>query len=201
MADRSDLTVEGYCFGTQADAERAQTEKKKAEYFESRLIGKSAQNILAVYNKILDEKVFVTPAGWEYLKKLQGQLRSMEVEEEKIRPIPLFVTFFHDEEKTVVRPRILPKKKRDTTKDAFRISVLINIMLAVLVGIMFYIAVKSDNPNIINYRNEIVSEYATWEQELTEREKEIRKKEAELGMETGFEEADTTESEEPPEEE
>ncbi|MCM1135341.1 MAG: hypothetical protein NC400_07160 [Clostridium sp.] len=182
MADRSDLLVEGYCFGSQADAERAQTEKKKADYFASRLADKSAQNILAVYNRILDEKVFVTPTGWEYLKKLQEQLRSMGVEEEKIRQIPLFVTFVHEEEK-VVRQRVIPKKKRDTARDAFRISALINIVLAIMVGVMFFIAVKSDNPNIINYRNRIVSEYATWEQELTEREKAVKKKEAELGLE------------------
>lgn len=46
---------------------------------------------------------------------------------------------------------------------------------------MFAIASGSDNPNIINYRNAIVNEYASWEQELTEREKAVRRKEAELG--------------------
>lgn len=180
MADRNDLLAEGYCFGSQTDALRAQAELKKAEYFESRLAGRNAQNILAVYNKMLDEKVFVTPPGWEYLKKLQTQLKEMGVEEEKIRPVPLFVTFVHEEEKTEVRQRIVPKKKKDTARSMLRISVLINIMLAVLVGVMFYIAVTGDNPNIINYRNAVLNEYAAWEQELTEREKEVRKKEIEL---------------------
>ena len=46
---------------------------------------------------------------------------------------------------------------------------------------MFAIASGSDNPNIINYRNVIVNEYVSWEQELTEREKAVRRKEAELG--------------------
>lgn len=187
MADRSDLLVEGYCFGSQADASRAQAELKKAEYFESRLAGRNAQNVLAVYNKILDEKVFVTPLGWEYLKKLQTQLRELGVEEEKIRPVPLFVTFAHEEEKTEVRQRIIPKKKKDTARSMLRISVLINITLAVLVGVMFYIAVNSDNPNIINYRNAVLNEYATWEQELTEREKKVRKKEIEFRIGSGEE--------------
>lgn len=180
MADRSDLSIEGYCYGSQTDAKRAEVELKKAEYFESKLAGRNAQNVLAVYNKILDEKIFATPTGWEYLKKLQRQLRELNVEEEKIRPIPLFVTFVHEEEKAVVRERIIPKKKKDTAKSMLRMSVLFNIMLAVLVGVMFYIAATSDNPNIINYRNEVVNEYAAWEQELTEREKEVRKKEIEL---------------------
>ena len=113
MADRSDLVVEGYCFGSQNDAQRAQAELKKAEFFESRLAGRNAQNVLAVYNKILDEKVFVTPAGWEYLRKLQAQLKEMGVQDEKIRPVPLFVTFAHEEEKPTARERIIPKKKKD----------------------------------------------------------------------------------------
>ena len=189
MADRSDLLVEGYCFGSQADAQRAQAELKKAEFFESRLAGRNAHNVLAVYNKILDEKIFVSPAGWEYLRKLQAQLKEMGVEDEKIRPVPLFVTFAHEEEKPVARERIIPKKKKDTARSALRVSVLINIALAILVGVMFSIAITSDNPNIINYRNAVLDEYASWEQELTEREKEVRRKEIELRIGSGTEEA------------
>ncbi len=45
---------------------------------------------------------------------------------------------------------------------------------------MFMIAVNSDNPNILNYETTIINKYASWDQELTERENKIREKEAEL---------------------
>ena len=48
---------------------------------------------------------------------------------------------------------------------------------------MFAITLKSDNPNILNYKNAIVNQYASWEQELSEREKQLRQKENELGLE------------------
>ena len=39
-----------------------------------------------------------------------------------------------------------------------------------------------ENANIINYRNAIVNEYSTWEEELSQREHAVREKERELGI-------------------
>lgn len=180
MAEKTDFYAEGYWFGSLQDASQAQMEKKKAAYFESKLKGKDAQNILAVYDKILDEKIFSTPVGWEYLKYLQEKLRILGVQEERIRPIPMYVSFIHDNEESVVRQRIKPARKRDKTSDRLKISVIINILLGILVIAMFVIALSSKNPNILNYKRTIENEYAAWEQELTEREKLVRQKEAEL---------------------
>ena len=45
---------------------------------------------------------------------------------------------------------------------------------------MFLITLKSDNPNILNYKQVLTNQYASWEQNLTERENRIREKEQEL---------------------
>ena len=66
----------------------------------------------------------------------------------------------------------------------------INILLVVLVLAMFVITLKSDNPNILNYRQAITNEYASWEQELTERENKVREKEQMLGMEAESDDPD-----------
>ena len=186
MTDNNDFFAEGYHFGSLEDAEQARTEKKKAEYFEERLNGKNTKNILAVYDKILDERIFETPVGWEYVKQLQQELRQLGVPEERIRPIPLYVTFAHKEQSTMealVRERVKPSRKISPDRKKLRTSVIVNIFLGVLVVAMFVITLKSDNPNILNYQKAIVNQYAAWEQELTEREKLVRQKETELGLE------------------
>ena len=181
VAEKNDFYVEGYRFSSLEDAEQAQMEQKKAAYFETKLKGKNVQNMLAAYDKILDEKIFLTPVGWEYLKYLQEELRALGVEEERIRPISVYVAFSHGkEEEAAVRQRIKPVKKRDKSRGRLKISILVNILLGILVIAMFVITLKSDNPNILNYRKRIVNEYAAWEQELTEREKLVKQKEAEL---------------------
>lgn len=183
---QNDLCVDGYRFGSIEDAKEAQVEKIKAEYFSNRLHGKNAESMLAVYDKVLDDKIFETPIGWEYLKRMQREMQRNGLSREQIRPIPMYVTFSHKEDAVSappVRQRIRPSQKRNEDKRNLRISVLVNILLVILVLAMFYITLNSKNPNIINYKNAILNEYASWEQELTDRESAIREKENALGIE------------------
>lgn len=186
MAENNEFRVEGYHFGTLEDAKQARLEKKEAEYFEARLGGGTAGNMLSVYNKILDEKVFTTPVGWEYVKQLQQRLRTLGVSEELIRPIPMYVTFVHEKQSVMdnlVRERVKPSRKLSKDKKNLRKSVFVNVVLGILVLAMFIITMKGSNPNILNYKKNITNQYASWEQELTGREKQLRQKENELGVE------------------
>lgn len=181
MAEITDFYVAGYRFDTMEDVEQAQIEQKKATYFKEKLEDKGAQNILAAYDSILDEKIFVTPVGWEYLKHIQEELIDIGVPEEQIRPIPLFATFVHnDSRESTVKQRVISAKKRNDGQDKFIISVIANIVLFILVVAMFVITLNSENPNILNYKTQIINKYAAWDQELTERENRVREKEAEL---------------------
>ena len=75
MEDRKELVVGGYRFDRLSDASEAALEIEKATYFEQRISGRSPENMLAIYDKVLDERIFVTPVGWEYLKFLQARLK------------------------------------------------------------------------------------------------------------------------------
>ena len=186
MAEKDNLLVNGYRFGSFKDAQIAEEEIKKARYFENRLTGKSGRNRLAVYDQLLDKKVFQTPVGWEYLKYMQDELEGLGISEEEIRPIPMYMTFAHEEvteEERPVRQRIRPSRK-NKTENKYRISLLVNVFLAVLVIAMFVITLKSDNPNILNYKQAVLNQYATWDQELNEREKIVREKEKMLQIES-----------------
>lgn len=178
--ERKGQVVEGYRFGTEADKAEALLEIEKATYFEQRLSGRTAENILAVYDKMLDEKIFVTPVGWEYLKYLQERLEDEGVAKDRIRPIPMYQTFYHtDIEKTqnkgIARERIQPSsKKKRTADEKLRISMLVNVLLCILVITLFIITLKGENANALNYRRAIINEYASWEQELSEREAALK---------------------------
>lgn len=65
---------------------------------------------------------------------------------------------------------------------SFGISVAMNVILVLLVMGMFMITLYSDNPNILNYKTQIINEYASWEQELRAREREVSGRERELGI-------------------
>lgn len=181
--DKTVLCAEGYRFGSEKDLEQAELEKKRVDYFRAKMNRRNIKGMLAVYDKLLDDKIFVTPVGWEFLRELQMDMASAGVPLEQIRPIPLYVTFLHGEREDTaspVRQRIRSTKKTDTAKRQFRLSLGINVVLAILVVSLFAIALKSDNPNILNYERALVDKYATWEQELTQRERELKQRENEL---------------------
>lgn len=83
MAEQKEYCVDGYHFMSVEDAREAQVETVKAEYFGSKLQGKNAESMLAVYDKVLDEKMFETPIGWEYLKSCKESFAAMEFRKDR----------------------------------------------------------------------------------------------------------------------
>lgn len=183
MEERDDLIVEGYRFATVADAETARQDVKRVKTLENNLDYKNPQNVLALYNKALETKIFQTPIGFAYLLKIQEHLKHCGISGEKIKPVPLNVTFSN---KTAasrsIRQSVAARKPKVEYKGRFITSVCLNLILVMVVAAMFYISFNSDIPNIINYRREIQNEYSQWEQELTDREAAVRQAEREYNI-------------------
>lgn len=174
-----DLVVEGYRFATVADAETARMELKKIENLEQRLDYRRPQNVLLVYNRAVDNRVFLTPVGFSYLQKMQKELLKWGVPADKVRPVPLYATFSN---KTANSRsiRLSVAQRHPEYQGRFLASLLINIVLVVLVAAMVLFAWNTDTPNIINYRRAIENEYSEWEQELTQREQAVREEKRKL---------------------
>ncbi|WP_337664137.1 hypothetical protein [Suilimivivens sp.] len=187
MAQKDEYQVDGYLFISKVDRDLALEEKQKIDYFEEKTKGKNKTMLLNLYDSILDQKLFKTPVGLEYLRKLREELIADGYEESQIRPIPLYRNYSYKTGEEIdvsyVKRRVKPSDRREKKVGYLQISVCFNLLLILLVITMFVITMKSDNPNILNYKKQILNEYASWEQELTERENRVREKEQELSME------------------
>lgn len=181
METNDDFIVEGYRFATLADAETARLDAKRVKALEDNLDYRKPQNVLALYHKALDTKIFQTPIGFTYLIKIQDRLRRCGIAPENIRPIQLNTTFTNKTEANRSIRRSIAARQPEY-KGRFIASICINILMVVMIIAMFVIALESDHPNIINYRREVVNEYSEWEQELTEREQAVRAAEREVGI-------------------
>ena len=85
-------------------------------------------------------------------------------------------------------------KKTDGYRKKYEITLFISVILAVSVIGMFIVASTSDSPTIVDYQSKLLNRYASWEQELTEREKAVSEKEQELGIQVDTEQTDFTDS-------
>lgn len=193
----ADKTIDGFTFSDGADVALVEAEIARIKYITDRINMTNAQSVFAVYDKLVQGGIFVTPIGHEYLRTLQDYLyKSPEIPDESIRSIPVAISYTRaldkraeDREEKMEKSR---NKYRKTFRNEYKVSLIANLILIVLVIAMFVITLKADNPNMINYREAILNQYSEWEQDLTEREKVIREKENSLGIVPGSAETDTT---------
>jgi hypothetical protein len=132
----------------------------------------------------LEQELFVTPVGIRFLMELQNiLLNSGYMGKADIPPIQVKAP-----EVVKVEVPVAPVKKVSQTpvmtvkkdyKRPFHVALFFAIVMTISVIGMFAInAVSQNNVNIINYREQILDEYSTWESQLKTEEERLEKWEA-----------------------
>lgn len=209
------VSVGGFSFENKDEAEQAKKEIEGIRYIKTKTDMNDPEVILQVYNKMIGQKLFETAVGYSYLKDLQEYLTTIPfIKNEDILPIP--VTHPRLEESLKKQKREIAQKERVRAVRArqreknlakidrkaletesfgkLKISLCVNAILVVCVVAMFAMALTSDSPTIVDYQSKLLNRYASWEQELTEREKAVSEKEQELGIQVDTEQTDFTDS-------
>ena len=186
MANVEELTVDGFIFANPQDVEVAKNEIKKIAYIEAHSDMTNVSMIKSIYEKAIESRSFQTPIGLEYMRELQKAIEASGIPEKDIKPIPLYTTFkrlsLNDSEP--VKKRVTKAQKNEMTlKLKYRNAVIIASILGVLVIVMLMITLNGTTPNAMNYKNAVLNQYSSWEQELTRREAAVREKERELNIE------------------
>lgn len=189
MADNKEkIVVGGFAFSSEEEAKQAKQEIEGVKFIKEKMDKDDPVAVLQLYNKMIRQNLFETVIGYSYLKDLQEYLWSVpSVNNEEILPIPIKHWVSADQMK---RSRPAPKKPKQTKeryinidyKNRYRIMRGIAVVLAICIVAMFAISMTSNTPTILNYEQTLINRYAQWEQELNEREGQIREKEAELGI-------------------
>lgn len=177
--------VDGFLFEDEATAELAKKEEEGVRFIKERTALNNPEVVFKLYKKLIDQELFVTPVGQRFLVELQNILLcSNYIPRAEVPPIKAVVREIPKEE--IERPVEKVTKKIDTKvggeyKRPFYIALFFAIVFGVSVIGMFLInKLSSNSVNILNYREEILNEYAGWEAELKEKEAELRAREKAL---------------------
>lgn len=177
-------------------------ERQAVEYLKKQIDMGEPNTVLAVYKQVIEQNVFHTQIGYDFLQELKDFLYanpsipnssvpefqttspakpkkpgSQEKKKPQKKPEPKTKSPSSSPKDTAKRPL----KKKETNK-ILLFSLFLNIVFLVMVVIMFVLTLTSDSPNIINYREKIENEYAQWEEDLTNREQELKQREAAIGQ-------------------
>ncbi len=181
----NNFIVEGFRFSSEEDCQKASMDSSKIKLLETRVKASKPENLKAVYEKSIENKIFKTPIGWGYLNGIRKKLIESGLDDESIIPIPIEISLTRHSaiENLRVKQRIKPDEGARKVNFGWIFSIVLNVALVIVVIIMFVIAFTSENDNIINYKNNVTNRYASWEQDLKEREKKVREAEKKLGIE------------------
>lgn len=181
---KEELTVGGYVFASHEDAELARNEIKKISYIETKMDMANMNTVLSIYNKALENDTFQTPIGMEFMHGMYSMLVDSGFDKHELEPYPLHTTFKRLDlsNASPMRKFVAKKTNENSLKVKYRNSVLINLLLAVLIIALLVIVYNGPNMNAINYKAAVTNQYASWEQNLKEREQAVKDKERELNI-------------------
>ncbi len=184
--------VNGYQFETKEDYEEAIREKKGIQYLNAQLDFNNGEKVLSIYMELIDKKIFITPIGIDYLKKLRNAILKSEIEpKEKLPAVYVPCSGKNHQEK--IEKYVSQKYENDMKSmqkslkkhsNRFKTSFLINIVLLGMVIVMFFITLTSSNINIINFETKLQDKYASWAEELKQKEQDLRELQIELESES-----------------
>ncbi|MCR5144287.1 MAG: hypothetical protein K6B67_03130 [Lachnospiraceae bacterium] len=162
-------------FGTLNEANEAQKEYEAIEHITKQVDFSDLEVVENLYLQLLEQDMFHTEIGNIFMKKLEAQIDKLKEKNRENKP----VEDSYKAKSTVRDERTIKKlerqvKKYKTLTNVFRVACI--AMLVIIVG-MFYVASTINSPNILNYKEKITNEYASWAQELTEKEKSLIERE------------------------
>ncbi|MCR5665477.1 MAG: hypothetical protein K6G01_01480 [Eubacterium sp.] len=184
---KNSYIVNRYEFETQQEFERAKKEEAAARFIRQKLEFAAPEKVLQIYNKVIDEKMFETPVGLQFLRELQMHLvNSPSIQSDKIHNIPVKTKVAETGESTL--EKTLNPQEGKESPDAkkwhrrFGVVLLLVFILIAMVISMFVILQTSDNITILNYKEQIINQYEDWETQLEEREQKVKEYEEKYGI-------------------
>lgn len=195
--------IMGFEFNNEENFNMAKRELDYMMHINEKLDTLSSEKTLELYNKLIDDKLFKTNIGMEFLRKLQKKLfEDKAIDNSKIKNIP--ATIYSEEandkpdnsnrrdrknsgasnnKKDIVskenkknNTRVNSsgnKGKNNKYKDLYIKMLIINLALVITIVVMFVITKRANKFDEDYYRESIENEYVSWQKALEEKESSI----------------------------
>jgi len=170
------FTFQGHTFDDEKQLIAAKKEAEAVEYLRSKTDFGNMNNLRKLYDRILDRNMMETVIGIEFLKEIRETLLSSGMfKEEQLRPIPLLPEVKKLKKRVESQKRSRERTLLERCERQNTILKTVCFFLIVLVIAMFAIVLLGKrSPLAIRYEEQIVNKYASWAQEIREKEEYLR---------------------------
>ena len=159
------------------DQALARKEKQAVDYIRKNVNLSDMAMVEKVYEQLKRQGTFQTSVGLGFLQELEDLIRAKQVDD-VVKTDPKTGMKMNLYTKDQVLAEL--KKVRAIQQRKVTLLTASTIILSVMVVLMFAITLTSKLPTIVNYKQMVTDEYASWETELRNREDEVRRRELEV---------------------
>ncbi len=170
------FTFQGHTFDDEKQLIAAKKEAEAVEYLRAKTDFGNMNNLIKLYNRILDRDMMETVVGIEFLKEIRETLiGSGMFTEEQVRPVPLLpeVKKLKKRQETQKRSKertLLERSERQNTI----LKVVCFFLVVLVIGMFAIVLTGTRSPLAIRYEEQILNKYASWAEELQEKEDYLR---------------------------
>ncbi len=186
--------VDGFSFESEEEARQAKKEVDGIAYIRTQTKMNDPDVIFSLYNRLVEQQIFETVIGIEFLRELQNYLESVPyIKKEDIVPIPVPDKGLDEERRLREEQRFMRRQQKLQQRSGseqfyrrrYRVTgVLCAVLAAIVVGMFAITYISGSSTNIFNYEQKIIDKYEAWEQELTQREADVSRREQILQNQT-----------------
>lgn len=151
-----------------------QKEQQAIAYIRSNIDLTDKQMVAKVYRQLIHQNTFQTPAGLAFVKELEGILSEKPKDDAPGRT--------KDGERLYTKEEVLTelRKLKQIQERKVQMLAVSTTILGIMVVLMLAISLTSKLPTIVNYKQVVTDEYASWDVELRNREEALRERERAL---------------------
>jgi len=172
----NNFTFQGHTFDDEKQMIAAKKEAEAIEYLRAKTDFSNMNNLMKLYDRILDRDMMETVVGIGFLKEIRETLiNSGMFTETQIRPVPLL-----PEVKKLKKRKETQKRNRERTQlercehQIATLKVVCFFLVVLVIGMFVIVLTGMRSPLAIRYEEQILDKYSAWAQELQEKETFLR---------------------------
>lgn len=179
--EKKSLIVDGFVFPNEKEAQTAFNEHNNIEMIRQRTPISDPDAAYELYTKLIERDMFKTVVGYSFLYELRQRLVvDFGYAEEELPFVTLSENIRYDRI-SGRNQNILEIKLEKELAIKKKMTIALIALIAMVIA-MFVIAAVNPNTGYINTENKILNKYATWQEELEQREQAVKEKEKQLNI-------------------
>ena len=170
------FTFQGHTFDDEKQLIAAKKEAEAIDYLRAKTDFSNMNNLMKLYDRILDRDMMETVVGIEFLKEIREKLISSGMfTEEQVRPVPLL-----PEVKKMKKRKEIQKRSRERTllerseQQNTVLKVVCFFLVVLVIGMFVILLTGKRSPLAIRYEEQLINKYASWATEIQEKEEYLR---------------------------